>query len=120
MPCDEVGGRRGVKEQIHPVVAGALFWWCPPPLFKCFRSLCPYYMVKHNNTQQICKHILRVYLLVLKNPEESQLINQVALLQSEVLESTSNALAVIPPPPLLFKTSSASETFAQKNKFISK
>ena len=53
-------------------------------------------MVKQNNTQQLCKHILWVYLFVLEIPEESQLINQVAPLQSEVLELTSNAPIVIP------------------------
>jgi hypothetical protein len=65
---------------------------------------CPFYIIKQNNTQQICKHILWVYLFVLEIPEESKLINQVALLKSEVLELTSNAPAVI--PPRLFRPSS--------------
>ena len=59
-----------------------------------------------NNAQQICKHILWVYLFVLKVPEESRLINQVALVESEVVELFSNAPAII--PPRLFRKSSTS------------
>ena len=69
---------------------------------------CPFFIVKQKNTQQICKHILWVYLFVLDIPEKSHLINQVALLESEVLELTSNAPAVI--PPRLFRQSSTSVT----------
>lgn len=38
---------------------------------------CPFLSLSKNNTQQICKHILWVYLFVLDIPEESRLINQV-------------------------------------------
>ena len=74
---------------------------------------CPYYMVKQNNTQKLCKHVPWVYLFVLEIPKESQLINQVALLQSEVLELTSTTPTVI--PLRLFKTSLTSGTFAYKS-----
>ena len=65
-------------------------------------------IVQQNNTEQKCKHILWVYLFVLDIPEESRLINQVALLESEVLKLTCNAPAVI--PPQLFRQSLTSAT----------
>lgn len=67
---------------------------------------CPFFAVKQNNTQQVCKHILWVYLFVLGVPEESRLINQVALLESELLELFSNTPAIV--PLKLFRKSSSS------------
>ncbi len=71
----------------------------------------PFFIVKQNNTQQICRHILWVYLFGLDIPEDSRLINQVALVDCEVLELTSNPSPAVISPRLFRQSSTTSGSF---------
>ena len=60
------------------------------------RCTCPYFMKKPRNRKQTCKHILWVYVRVYRLPENSCILQQIALAKAECQDISKGAPSFVP------------------------